>query len=592
MASPKATPGATGPASEQPGLELTGRASGEISPSATIPTINTAPAGGPTASQEVDLQAVRRELISSGIYTSSDQLVSDLQQRAQAVSMGDTEKLAFLDKRLSAAGIIVPPFSAGLAPRFNPVMPVMQPTSDSPINITGLPSAPTIGAASEQFYDAAQGKSPPGSPKGSEDGQWELEPDVDGTYNSLKEARERLLTEDKLISGCPPFDLDDLAQLQHAFEECNQRCIRAELNPDHYTGAILSTLVQLSVTRFQEKTRLQAVHHQVAGLRRAQTSVAFSTLRSICEAVDASAEPQVLTPGKSFLASMDEVNVAAFQEGYKLDADAQDLVTKGDLTAAQGLLWHGDALMVPKYDLLRQDVMYNLHDASISGHPGVRRTKKLVRRCFWWPGMDTDIGAYVQTCATCQRNKARTHSATVPLLPLEVPSRPWQSVSMDFITSLPKTKAGKTAILVFVCRLTKMVHMCATVNECTSADCAFLFLNTVFKLHGSPLELVSDRDARFTSAAWTEMCELLQIKGSMSTAYHPQTGGQTKRMNRVLEDMLRHYVSPTQQDWDVHLPLVEFAINNAYQESTQTTPFMLHYGLHPHTPASIARRQV
>ena len=303
----------------------------EISPSATIPTINTAPAGGPTASQEVDLQVVRRgvqtptlsarnratpqsalrssrrvdrgltyslatadppsgvraELISSGIYTSSDQLVSDLQQRAQAVSMGDTEKLAFLDKRLSAAGIIVPPFSAGLAPRFNPVMPVMQPPSDSPINITGLPSAPLIRAASEQFYDAAQGKSPPGSPKGSEDGQWELEPDVDGTYNSLKEARERLLTEDKLISGCPPFDLDDLAQLQHAFEECNQRCIRAELNPDHYTGAILSALVQLSVTRFQEKTRLQAVHHQVAGLRRAQTSVAFSTLRSICEAVSA-----------------------------------------------------------------------------------------------------------------------------------------------------------------------------------------------------------------------------------------------------------------------------------------------------------------
>ncbi len=185
--------------------------------------------------------------------------------------------------------------------------------------------------------------------------------------------------------------------------------------------------------------------------------------------VDATAEPQVVTPGKSFPASMDEVTVAAFQEGYKVDADAQDMVTKGDLTAAQGLLWHGDALMVPKYDLLRQDVMYNLHDASISGHPGVRRTKKLVRRCFWWPGMDTDIGAYVQTCSTCQRNKARTHSATVPLLPLEVPSRPWQSVSMDFITSLPKTKAGKTAILVFVCRLTKMVHMCATVNECTSA---------------------------------------------------------------------------------------------------------------------------
>ncbi len=342
MASPKATPGATDPASEQPGLELTGCASGgklsvtqkselrksraacrdthaamvaayqaagekillnmclhglvpaelqgppaELSPFANTCTLDTAPAGIPTASQEVDVQAVRRELLFTGIYTSSDQLVSDLQQRAQAVSLGDTEKLAFLDKRLSAAGIIVPPFSAGLSPRFDPVMPVMEPSSDSPANITGLSSAPTIGAAHEQFYDAAQEKSPSGSPKGSEDGQWELEPDADGTYNSLTEARERLLTEDKLMSRCPPFDLDDLAQLQHAFEECNQRCIRAELNPDNYTGAILSALVQLSVARFQEKTRLQAVHHQVAGLRKAQTSVTFATLRSICEAVSA-----------------------------------------------------------------------------------------------------------------------------------------------------------------------------------------------------------------------------------------------------------------------------------------------------------------
>ena len=279
--------------------------------------------------------------------------------------------------------------------------------------------------------------------------------------------------------------------------------------------------------------------------------------------VDAAAEPQVVTPGKSFPASMDEVTVAAFPEGYKVDADAQDMVTKGDLTAAQGLLWHGDALMVPKYDLLRQDVMYNLHDASISGHPGVRRTKKLVRRCFWWPGMDTDIGAYVQTCFHMSAQQGQD----------------------SFCYHAPAASGSSQQTL------TKMVHMCATVNECTSADCAFLFLNTVFKLHGSPLELVSDRDARFTSAAWTEMCELMQIKRSMSTAYHPQTDGQTERMNRVLEDMLRHYVSPTQQDWDVHLPLVEFAINNAYQESTQTTPFMLNYGLHPHTPASIARRQ-
>ena len=106
--------------------------------------------------------------------------------------------------------------------------------------------------------------------------------------------------------------------------------------------------------------------------------------------------------------------------------------------------------------------------------------------------------------------------------------------------------------------------------------------------HGAPQELVSDRDPRFTSVFWTEVCKLLQIKRSMSTAYHPQSDGQTERMNRVLEDMLRHYFSPTQTDWDKHLPMIEFAINNAYQESVKTTPFMLNYGQHPHTPTSVS----
>ena len=133
------------------------------------------------------------------------------------------------------------------------------------------------------------------------------------------------------------------------------------------------------------------------------------------------------------------------------------------------------------------------------------------------------------------------------------------------------------------------MHAVATVTECSAADVAFLFLNTVFKLHGAPQELVSDRDTRFTSAFWTEVCLLMQIKRSMSTAYHPQSDGQMERMNRVLEDMLRHYVSPNQTDWDKHLPMVEFAINNAYQESVKATPFILNYGQHPHTPASIGK---
>jgi hypothetical protein len=110
------------------------------------------------------------------------------------------------------------------------------------------------------------------------------------------------------------------------------------------------------------------------------------------------------------------------------------------------------------------------------------------------------------------------------------------------------------------------------------------------RLHGLPREIVSDRDPRLTSAFWSELCRILQVTPAMSTAYHPQTDGQTERTNRTMEDVLRHFVSPRQDDWDLWLPLVEFAINNAVQESTGFTPFFLNYGVHPLAPFAATLR--
>ena len=225
------------------------------------------------------------------------------------------------------------------------------------------------------------------------------------------------------------------------------------------------------------------------------------------------------SPGNDRPVLIDQATVSSFQKGYQVDAVVQSLVHSGALSSAHGLLWHGDALVIPAHESLREDIMYNMHDSSIAGHPGIRRTKYLMRMEYWWLAMDTasqaEIEAYVQTCATCQHDKARTPSATVPLQPLKIPCRPWQSVSMDLITALPKTRSGNTAIIVCICRLTKMMHAVATVTECSAADVAFPFLNTVFKLHGAPQELVSDRDTRFTSAFRTEVCQLMQTKHSM-----------------------------------------------------------------------------
>ena len=137
------------------------------------------------------------------------------------------------------------------------------------------------------------------------------------------------------------------------------------------------------------------------------------------------------SPGNARPVLIDQATVSSFQKGDQVDAVVQSLVHSCALSSAHGLLWHGDALVVPAHESLRKDIMYNMHDSSIAGHPGIRRTKTLVRREYWWPAMDTEIEAYVQTFATCQRDKARTTPATVPLQPLEIPCRPWQSVSMD-----------------------------------------------------------------------------------------------------------------------------------------------------------------
>ena len=173
------------------------------------------------------------------------------------------------------------------------------------------------------------------------------------------------------------------------------------------------------------------------------------------------------------------------------------------------------------------------------------------------------------------------------LQPLEIPESPWSDVSMDWITDLPRTARGHTSILVFVCKLTKMVHFCPTTDQATAEGWARLFIENVVRLHGLPSKLISDRDARFTGSFTTELCRLLGTRQALSTSFHPQTDGQTERTNRILEEMLRHYVSAQHDDWDEHLPMAEFAVNNAWQESTKQTPFFLNYGRHPLTPVAM-----
>ena len=157
---------------------------------------------------------------------------------------------------------------------------------------------------------------------------------------------------------------------------------------------------------------------------------------------------------------------------------------------------------------------------------------------------------------------------------------------MDFITGLPKSKDGHDAILV-VDRLSKWAYFIPTVTTADAKDTARLFHDHVFARHGMPKRLVSDRDSRFTSHFWRALFDAMGTTLGMSTAYHPQTDGQTERVNRVLEEALRAYVGALQTDWDRHLPSLQFAYNTAKHSSTGESPFYLNYGRHPIIPASL-----
>ena len=256
-------------------------------------------------------------------------------------------------------------------------------------------------------------------------------------------------------------------------------------------------------------------------------------------------------------------------------------------TLRDGLLWYeGNRLVVPKP--LRLGLLREHHDTPYSGHPSWNVMYASLSHSYFWPHMSKDTRKYVQSCDACQRNKDSHLHPTGLLQPLQVPERPWSSISMDFISQLPRTSKGHNAITVFVDRLTKMVHLVAGKTTDDAPAVSQQFLNAVFRLHGLPDEIISDRGSVFTSRFWKSFLGMLDTRISTSTAFHPQTDGQTERMNRTIEQMLRFLVDYKQTNWDSLLPIVEFAINNHKQASTQHTPFYLNFGQHPRTPSNAA----
>lgn len=251
-----------------------------------------------------------------------------------------------------------------------------------------------------------------------------------------------------------------------------------------------------------------------------------------------------------------------------------------DYQEANGIVTYRGLVYVPKDRNLRERIISAHHDSILAGHPGKYKTAELIERNYWWPRLNGQVARYVAGCETCQGTKPRVGAPSAPLVPNEIPSEPWEIISLDLIGPLPESQ-GYNAILVLVDRLTKDTVCVPTTTELSSIGVAQIYKNQIFPHKGLFRKVISDRGPQFASQFIRDLYQLLGIERNLSTAYHPQTDGQTERVNQEVEKYLRIFVNRRQNDWADWLPLAQFTINNRVSSSTGYSPFYLNHGRHP-----------
>jgi len=231
---------------------------------------------------------------------------------------------------------------------------------------------------------------------------------------------------------------------------------------------------------------------------------------------------------------------------------------------------------------IRELIISQAH--SILAHLGSQKTLYYLKDNVWWPGLTADVKAFCDSCHTCAISKSNTTAPYGLLNPLAVPDRPWDTIGVDFVGPLPesRTRAGVfDMICVVIDHFSNMVHLVPSAQSYRARDIADLMFTNVYKLHGIPRKIISDRDSLFTGQFWDHLNKLVGVDLRRSSAYHPQSDGLTERTNRTLGQMLRQCVSPTQKDWATKLPAIEFALNSARSDSTGFSPFFLNTGRVP-----------
>ena len=234
--------------------------------------------------------------------------------------------------------------------------------------------------------------------------------------------------------------------------------------------------------------------------------------------------------------------------------------------------------MVPQLTDLKEEILREFHCSRFSVHPGGTKMYQDLRRQYYCSGMKRHVGDSVQRCLTCQQVKAEHQKPAGLLQPLEVAEWKWEHVTMDFVVHLPRTQQRNDAVWVIVERLTKSAYFLAVRMSFALERFCRLYIREIVLLHGVPVSIVSDRDPRFTTHFWKSFQKAMGTRLTMSTAFHPQTDGQSERTIQILEDMLRACVLDYKGSWEEHFPLVEFAYNNCYHASIRMAPCETLYG--------------
>jgi hypothetical protein len=275
-------------------------------------------------------------------------------------------------------------------------------------------------------------------------------------------------------------------------------------------------------------------------------------------------------------------------EGYKKNPQAQKLLTELSLVKSNdkgyslhdGVIRYKGRVWLGAHKEAHDAVLQALHNSGLGGHSGTLATYHKVKQLFAWPNMRQYIESFVKQCNTCQQAKSERCKTPGLLKPLPIPPEAWHTVSLDFVEGLPNSYHYDT-ILVVIDKFTKYGHFIPCKHPFSAVSIARLFLDNIYRLHGMPKVIISDRDKIFISTFWRQLFKLADTTLNLSSSYHPQTDGQTERLNQCLETYLRCLVHANPHKWSAWLPQAEFWYNTNFHSSLGRSPFEVLYGHMP-----------